>query len=278
MSFEMAFVIAVLVIAFFLFVTERYPIDQVALAIPVVLLLAGVLNAEEALAGFSSPATVTVAAMLVLGLGLAKTGAVEEIGRWARTAPLGTPMTRLLLLCVGVAALSPFLNNTVVVVIFIPVFLGLAQQAQEAPSRYLMPLSFSAILGGTVTLMGTSTNLVVWGLARERGYLGLHAGDPALRLHVPGEQHARQLPVAHTPQPDAPLHRDRPGDLPQGNGRPGSLATVPGPARAGDGPPLVRLVALSASHGLINSRGRCGRKFGAHSGLRLSRRRRSTTL
>lgn len=69
MSFEMAFVFAVL-------------------AIPVVLLLAGVLNAEEALAGFSSPATVTVAAMLVLGLGLAKTGAVEEIGRWARTAPL----------------------------------------------------------------------------------------------------------------------------------------------------------------------------------------------
>jgi di/tricarboxylate transporter len=150
MSFEMAFVFAVL-------------------AIPVVLLLAGVLNAEEALAGFTSPATVTVAAMLVLGLGLAKTGAVEEIGRWARTAPLGTPMTRLLLLCVVVAALSPFLNNTVVVVIFIPVFLGLAQQAQEAPSRYLMPLSFSAILGGTVTLMGTSTNLVVWGLARERG-------------------------------------------------------------------------------------------------------------
>ncbi len=73
MSYAIAFVFAILGIAFFLLVTERYPIDQVALAIPVVLLLAGVLNAEEALAGFSSPATVTVAAMLVLGLGLAKT-------------------------------------------------------------------------------------------------------------------------------------------------------------------------------------------------------------
>lgn len=173
MSFEMALVFAVLGIALFLFVTERYPIDQVAVAIPVVLLIGGVLTAEEALAGLSSPATVTVAAMLVLGLGLAKTGAVEEIGRWARTAPLGGPMTRLLLLSVVVAAVSPFLNNTVVVVIFIPVFLGLAQQAQEAPSRYLMPLSYSAILGGTVTLIGTSTNLVVWGLARDRGYLDL---------------------------------------------------------------------------------------------------------
>jgi len=170
----MAFVFTVLVIALFLFATERYPIDQVAIAIPVVLLLGGVLTADEALAGLSSPATVTVAAMLVLGLGLVKTGAVGEIGRWARTAPLGSPMTRLLLLCVVVAGVSPFLNNTVVVVIFIPVFLGLAQQAHEAPSRYLMPLSFSAMLGGTVTLIGTSTNLVVWGLARDLGYLELH--------------------------------------------------------------------------------------------------------
>jgi di/tricarboxylate transporter len=157
-----------------MFITERYRVDQVAIAIPVVLLVGGVLTAEQAVSGLSSPATVTVAAMLIIGLGLVKTGAVAILGQWARTAPLGGPTLRLLILCLVVGAVSPFLNNTAVVVVFIPVFLGLAQQAQEPPSRYLMPLSFAAILGGTVTLIGTSTNLVVWGLAEERGLTELH--------------------------------------------------------------------------------------------------------
>ncbi len=174
MSFSIALVFAVLAVALLLFVTERYSIDQVAVAIPVVLLVTGVISAEDALAGLSSPATVTVAAMLILGLGLVKTGAVRGISRWARTARLGGPMLRLFVLCVVVTAVSPFLNNTAVVVVFLPVFMGLAQQAQDAPSRYLMPLSFAAILGGTVTLIGTSTNLVVWGMAQSRGLDALH--------------------------------------------------------------------------------------------------------
>lgn len=173
MSLEIAFVFVVLGVALWLFISERYPVDQVAVAIPVVLLVGGVLTPEEAVSGLSSPATVTVAAMLILGLGLVKTGAVATLGRWARTAPLGGPTSRLLVLCLVVAAVSPFLNNTAVVLVFIPVFVSLAQQAQEPASRYLMPLSFAAILGGTVTLIGTSTNLVVWGLARDRGFVEL---------------------------------------------------------------------------------------------------------
>jgi di/tricarboxylate transporter len=173
-TLEIAIVFAVIFGALALFITERFPVDQVALSIPVVLLLTGILEPSEALAGFSNEATITVAAMLVLSIGLVKTGAVGAIGRWARTARLGGVETRLIVLCLIVAPISAFLNNTAVVVVFLPVFLAVAKQSGEPPSRYLMPLSFSAILGGTITLIGTSTNLVVYGMARNRGYDDLH--------------------------------------------------------------------------------------------------------
>ncbi len=170
MNLEIAFVLAVALAALVLFALDRIRLDQLAMTIPVVLLLAGVIEPVEALSGFSSEATVTVAAMLVLGLGLRKTGLVAAIGVWARTAPLGGKRLRLFLLCLLVAFLSPFLNNTAVVIVFIPVFTALAEQADEPPSLYLMPLSFVAIMGGTVTLIGTATNLVVQGEAVARGY------------------------------------------------------------------------------------------------------------
>ncbi|HUF89945.1 MAG TPA: SLC13 family permease [Gemmatimonadota bacterium] len=174
MTLEIAIVFAVILGALALFITERFPVDQVALSIPVVLLLAGILEPSEAVSGFANEATVTVAAMLALSLGLMKTGAISAIGRWAQTAPLGGTETRLIVLCLIVAPLSAFLNNTAVVVVFLPVFLAVALQSGEPPSRFLMPLSFAAILGGTVTLIGTSTNLVVYGMARNRGFTDLH--------------------------------------------------------------------------------------------------------
>ena len=180
MTFEIAFVLALTLAALVLFALDRMRMDQVAMAVPVALLLTGILTPAEAVSGLSSRATVTIGSMLVLGLGLRKTGLVSAIGTWARTAPLGGKYTRLFVLCLVCATLSPFLMTTAVVMVFIPVFVALAEQAEEPASRYLMPLSFVSILGGTVTLMGTSTNLVVHGEAMRRGFdeLGMFSITP----------------------------------------------------------------------------------------------------
>lgn len=170
MTYEIVFVLVVAAAALVLFAMDRIRLDQLSMSVPVVLLLGGIIGPADALSGLSSEATVTVAAMLALGLGLRKTGLVAAIGVWARTAPLGGRNLRMFILCLLVAFLSPFLNNTAVVIVFIPVFAALADQAGEPVSLYLMPLSFVAIMGGTVTLIGTATNLVVHGEAVARGY------------------------------------------------------------------------------------------------------------
>ena len=180
MTFDIVFVLGLTLAALVLFSLDRLRVDQVALAVPVVLLVSGILTPAEAVSGLSSRATVTVGSMLVLGLGLRKTGLVAAIGAWARTAPLGGKYARMFVLCLICAFLSPFLMTTAVVLVFLPVFVSLAEQAEEPASRYLMPLSFVSILGGTVTLMGTTTNLVVHGEAMKRGFddLGMFSITP----------------------------------------------------------------------------------------------------
>ncbi|MCB9729809.1 MAG: SLC13 family permease [Deltaproteobacteria bacterium] len=169
MDFAIVWVFGVTALALVLFVSGRVSVDQVAIAVPVLLLLGGVVTPEQAVAGLSSRVTVTVAAILVLGLGLEKSGAVDAVGRWAVAAPLGGPRTRLFLICLIAGLVSPFLNNTAVVAVLLPVVIRVARSVDRPPSTMLIPLSYAAILGGTITLIGTSTNLVVHGMAQSRG-------------------------------------------------------------------------------------------------------------
>lgn len=154
----------------------------------VVLLVAGIVTPDEALAGFSNPAPITVAALFVLARAVEKTGALQPLLRGTLSSRHGHRKT-LLRLLVPTAAASSILNNTPIIAILAPQVATWAQQRGRPVSWYLMPLSFAAILGGMVTLIGTSTNLVVSGLLEQAGQapLGMFELTPvALPLAVAG--------------------------------------------------------------------------------------------
>ena len=134
----------------------------------VFLMLVGVVDAKEALSGFSNPAPFTVAALYIVARSVEKTGGLQPLIRkiLATTGGPRTLMTRLLL---PVAAASAFLNNTPIVAMLTPEIADHVERKGEAASRYLMPLSFAAILGGTVTVIGTSTTVVISGLLEAAG-------------------------------------------------------------------------------------------------------------
>lgn len=139
----------------------------------VALLVAGVIDERQAFSGFSNPAPITVAALYVLARGVERTGALEPIVRWAIGGPGGA--RGLLRLLLPSAAASAFVNNTPIVAMLIPTVTASSEARGLPPSRLLMPLSFAVILGGVVTTIGTSTNLVVSGLLQA-------AGEPPLGL------------------------------------------------------------------------------------------------
>ena len=161
---------AVLVAAAALFISERLRVDVVALMVLSALLLLGLVGADDALAGFSSEATITVAAMFVLSAGLSRSGALLGLGRLL--ARVRNPWLMLALVLAVVGPASAFINNTAAVAVFLPLLLAAALASRRAPSKFLIPLSYVAQMGGVCTLIGTSTNLLVNGIAREAGQPG----------------------------------------------------------------------------------------------------------
>ncbi len=167
---ELAIVFIVLAVAIVLFVSEAIPIDVTALVILASLVATGVLTPEEGVRGFSNPAPLTVAAVLVLSAGLIKTGAVVKLGR--RISRLGgsAEIGQMTVILVTVGVMSAFINNTAAVAMFIPIVLGVARDKKISPSKLLIPVSFAGILGGICTYIGTSTNIIVGSILEAEGY------------------------------------------------------------------------------------------------------------
>ncbi len=156
----------VLLVAFFV---ERYPAEVTAMAAAALFVLLGFVSTDDVLSVFSNPAPVTIAAMFVISGALVRTGLLDALAtvfiHHARRRPLPTIALFLLVTMVS----SAFINNTPIVLILIPVVIRLAQSMDMASTRLLIPLSYAAVLGGTCTLIGTSTNLLVDGVVREAG-------------------------------------------------------------------------------------------------------------
>lgn len=161
--------LAVLVGAIVAFITEKLGIDLVALLMVAALVLSGVLTPAQGLSGFSDAATLTVAFMFVLSAGMLRSGALNALGPRLSRLLRRSPVAGLMIFMLVVAVLSAFVNNTPVVALLIPVAVQAAHSAGMVPGWLLMPLSFAAIMGGTTTLIGTSTNIVVSGIATGRG-------------------------------------------------------------------------------------------------------------
>ncbi|MER3558120.1 MAG: hypothetical protein C4336_00610 [Armatimonadota bacterium] len=133
------------------------------------LLLSGLLTLEQGLGGFGNPAVVTVAGMFVLSEGLRRTGFIDQVARVLERVARRDVWLAVWLMLFGAAGLSMFMNNTAVVALLIPVALRIAQLASQSPSQWLLPLSYASMFGGVCTLIGTSTNLLVSGVAQQRG-------------------------------------------------------------------------------------------------------------
>ncbi|WP_458186359.1 SLC13 family permease [Haladaptatus sp. NG-WS-4] len=180
----MLVVFALILLALVLFATEWFPIDVTAILLMVLLMVLEPwtqISPREGISGFANPATITVLAMLILSTGINRTGIVQLVGR-KMAAFAGTDRRKQLAATVGVSGpISGFINNTPVVAILVPVINDLAHNGKTSPSKLLIPLSFASMLGGTLTLIGTSTNILASDIAAQLG-----AESPELGLHAFG--------------------------------------------------------------------------------------------
>ena len=177
MGMDAYITIVVIALAVVLFITELITIDLVSLLVMVLLILSGVISPEEGVEGFSNNATITVVFMFILSATVLKTGSLQYLAHKLSNTFRYNYRLGMVLMMLLIATISAFVNNTPVVVIFIPVIIQIAHASGQSPSKMLIPLSFASIFGGTCTLIGTSTNILVSGIAEKSGLEGFGIFD-----------------------------------------------------------------------------------------------------
>jgi di/tricarboxylate transporter len=170
MNLEIILVLTIIMLALYLFISEKLSIDTVSILVMALLIVTGILTPEEGFSGFSNSATITVTCMFVLSYAIFQTGAMNSFGKMLTGVGRRNEFLAVLVLMVVAAVVSAFINDTAVVALLMPVVIQASRHSGISPSRLLMPLSFGALLGGVCTLLGTSTNILVSGIA-ERMYL-----------------------------------------------------------------------------------------------------------
>lgn len=175
---------AILFLTLYLLITEKISVDLTAIGIMVLLVVSRILTPKEAIGGFANPAVITVAAMFVVSKGMMRTGGVEFLGRKIIKMAHGNYKLALIIILLSVAVASAFINNTPVVILFIPVVMTMCCEFGLSPSKFLIPISYASILAGTCTLIGTSTNIIISDLSVSNGLAGLTMFELA-KLGVP---------------------------------------------------------------------------------------------
>ena len=161
--------LSILAVALVAFVFEWFPVDLTAIMVSIILMLLKLVTPEEGIAGFGNTATITVMAMFILSAGVTRTGSIQVVRDWLLQWGGKSNFQQILVTGIIVGPISAFINNTAVVAIFIPIIEDFAKKQGISSSKLLMPLSFTSILGGTLTLIGTSTNILASGLSADLG-------------------------------------------------------------------------------------------------------------
>ena len=175
MSFEVIFVLGLVVVVFGAFFWEKFPPEVIALASVAALLIVDIVDTDEFLSVFSSSAPITIAMMFIISAALERTGVLEAVGSILQSWATGSVLRAMAVTMFFVMVASAFMNNTPIVILMTPVVISLASSLNVAPSKLLIPLSFASIFGGTLTLVGTSTNILMNTVAKQ-------AGQPAISM------------------------------------------------------------------------------------------------
>jgi anion transporter len=162
--------LGVLGAALIAFVAEWLPIDLTALFVAIALIVLGLVTPEEGVAGFGNPATITVMAMFILSAGISRTGVILVVRDWLVKWGGKTANQQILILGLVVGPITALISNTAVVAVFLPIVEDWCKKQGISPSKLLIPLSYTAVLGGMITLIGSSSNILASGMSKALGY------------------------------------------------------------------------------------------------------------
>jgi di/tricarboxylate transporter len=172
-NLQIGLTLGTVVVAMVLFALEKIPASVTGLGVLLFLVIAGLLPAPEAFAGFGSDVFLMILGILIMTEALGRTGVTDAIGRWLLRRTETDERTFLALVMVASVVVGAFMSNTAATAFFLPIVIGLARRAKLSPAKFLMPLAFASILASSITLIGTSTNIVVSGMMGDYDMAGI---------------------------------------------------------------------------------------------------------